>query len=109
MLDWVTGFTQAGYDLEINAPIYVPLDIVVDVCVAPYHFRGDVEQALLIALSNRALPDGTLGFFHPDNFTFGQPLYLSQLYQAILAVEGWDSASIPPLQPSAPPPYPPPQ
>ncbi len=94
ILHWVTAFTQAGYDLEINAPIYVPLDIVVDVCVAPYHFRGDVEQALLIALSNRALPDGTLGFFHPDNFTFGQPLYLSQLYQAILAVEGVDSASI---------------
>jgi hypothetical protein len=94
VLTWVTGFTQAGYDLEINAPIYVPLDIVVDVCVAPYHFRADVEQALLLALSNRVLPDGSLGFFHPDNFTFGQPLYLSQLYKAIMAVDGVDSASV---------------
>ncbi len=92
--DWVTSFTQAGYDLEINAPIYVALDITIDICVAPYHFRGDVEKALLLALSNRTLPDGATGFFHPDHFSFGQPLYLSQLYAAVMAVEGVDSASM---------------
>jgi hypothetical protein len=91
---WVTQFTQAGYDLEINAPVFVPLDLVIDICVAPYHFRGDVEQAVLKALSNRAFADGTRGFFHPDNFSFGQPLYLSQLYAAVVAVEGVDSASV---------------
>lgn len=92
--DWVTQFTQAGYDLEINAPVFVSLDLVIDVCVAPYHFRGDVEQAVLKALSNRELGGGTRGFFHPDNFSFGQPLYLSQLYAAVVAVEGVDSASV---------------
>ena len=92
--DWVTAFTQAGYDLEINAPIFVPLDIVIDICVAPYHFRGDVEQAVLKALSNRVYADGSRGFFHPDNFSFGQPLYLSQLYAAVVAVEGVESASV---------------
>jgi hypothetical protein len=91
--DWVTSFTQAGYDLEINAPVYVPLDIAIDICVTPYHFRGDVEQALLIALENQAHPDGTTGFFYPDRFGFGQPLYLSQLYAAVMAVEGVESAS----------------
>jgi hypothetical protein len=34
------------------------------------------------------LPDGRKGFFHPDNFTFGQPVYLSQIYGAVLAVPG---------------------
>jgi hypothetical protein len=92
--DWVTQFTQAGYDLEINAPVFVPLDLVIDVCVAPYHFRGDVEQAVLKALSNREFAGGTRRFFHPDNFSFGQPLYLSQLYAAVVAVEGVDSASV---------------
>ena len=91
---FVTSYTQAGYDLEINAPIYVALDLAVDICVAPYYFRGDVEQRLLQLLSDSVLPDGTLGFFHPDNFTFGQPLYLSQLYAAIVAVDGVDSASV---------------
>ena len=94
ILSFVTSYTQAGYDLEINAPIYVALDIALDVCVAPYYFRGDVEQRLLQLLSDSVLPDGTLGFFHPDNFTFAQPLYLSQLYAAIVAVDGVDSASV---------------
>lgn len=94
LLAWVTRFTQAGYDLEVNRPIFVPLDIEVKVCVGPNHFRGDVEEAVLTTLSSRALPDGTQGFFSPDNFTFGQPLYLSRLYAAIEAVEGVDSTVV---------------
>jgi hypothetical protein len=94
MRAWVTRFTQAGYDLEIDPPIFVPLEIEIEVCVALNHFRGDVEQTLLAELGNRISPDGRRGFFHPDNFTFGQPLYLSQLYAAVEAVEGVDSAVI---------------
>jgi len=94
VLSFVTSYTQAGYDLEINAPIYVALDVAVDVCVAPYYFRGDVEQRLLQLLSDAILPDGSKGFFHPDNFTFGEPLYLSSLYAAIVAVDGVDGASV---------------
>jgi hypothetical protein len=91
---WVTRFTQAGYDLEIDPPIFVPLEIEIEVCVSLDHFRGDVEKTLLTELSNQTLPDGRQGFFHPDNFTFGQALYLSQLYAAVEAVEGVDSAVI---------------
>jgi hypothetical protein len=92
--DWVTRFTLAGYDLEIRPPIYVALDIEADVCVKPDHFRSDVEQAVLRALSSRRSADGTLGFFHPDQFTFGQALYLSRLYAAVEAVQGVDSAIV---------------
>jgi predicted phage baseplate assembly protein len=84
----------AGYDLEIDAPIFVPLEIEIDVCVASEHFRGAVEQALLEALSSGVRPDRTLGFFHPDNFTFGQPVLLSRLYAAIEAVQGVDGAEV---------------
>lgn len=85
---WVTRYTQAGYDLEIDGPVYAPLDIEIEVCTEPDHFRADVEEALLDALSSRILPDGRRGFFYPDNFTFGQSLYLSQLYAAVEEVEG---------------------
>ena len=47
-----------------------------------------------MALDNQAHGDGTRGFFHPDNFTFDQPLYSSRLYAAIEAVEGVDSAVV---------------
>ena len=48
-----------------------------------------------------SIADGSRGFFHPDNFTFGQPVYLSQLYAAIEAVQGVLSAfvtHVPPLR-----------
>ena len=56
-------------------------------------FRTDVEQAVARALSAERLPDGSLGFFHPDRFGFGQPLYLSSLYAAASAVPGVDSVA----------------
>lgn len=53
-----------------------------------------MEQAILLALSHRDLPQGGHGFFHWDQFTFGQPLYLSNLYTAIEAIDGVDSALV---------------
>ena len=64
------------------------------VCVLPEHFRSDVKAALLEVFSNRTLPDGRRGLFHPDNFTFGQPVHLSRLYEAAQGVEGVDRAEI---------------
>ena len=61
------------------------------ICVEPEHFRPEVEQAVRAALTSGLRPDGRPGFFHPDNFTFGQPLYLSRLYAAVAEVEGVDS------------------
>ncbi len=92
--DWVAGFTLAGYDLEVLPPIYVSLEIEIDICVDREHFRSDVEEGLLRRLSRQTFPDGSAGLFHPDNFTFGQPFYLSQLFSAVQSVEGVDSATV---------------
>jgi hypothetical protein len=88
---FLTRYKLAGYDLEIRSAQYVPLAIDLDVCVAPDHFRGDVVEAVRHALSNRVNPDGRLGFFHPDHFTFGQAVYLSRLVAAVEGVQGVDS------------------
>jgi hypothetical protein len=42
-------------------------------------------------LSSDVLPDGRLGLFHPDNFTFAQPVFLSRIIAAAQAVEGVDA------------------
>ena len=83
-------YRLAGHDLEVDGPRYASLEVGMVVCVLPGYFRSDVKAALLEALGNRALPDGRRGVFHPDNFTFGQPVYLSRLYEAAQAVEGVD-------------------
>lgn len=94
----LTRYKQAGYDLEIDPPRFVPLQIALNVCARPDHFRSDVAEAVLAALSARIFPDGSRGFFHPDNFTFGQSLYLSELYAAVERVPGVDSVEVVELQ-----------
>ena len=79
---------MAGYDLEIDAPRFVALEIGLFICAHPDHFRAQVRQEVLRALSAVRNPDGSLGFFHPDNFTFGTPVYLSAIYARVMAVEG---------------------
>lgn len=90
----VEPFRMAGHDLEFNDPKYVSLEIAITVCVAPGHFRSDVQAALLQVLSNRDLPDGTRGVFHPDNFSFGQTVYLSPIYAAARGVAGVESLQV---------------
>ena len=81
-------FRMAGYDLEVDAARSVALDITLHLCVLPGYFRGEVLHAVRLELGAGVLPDGRLAVFHPDNFTFGQAVYLSRIVAAAQAVEG---------------------
>jgi hypothetical protein len=81
-------YRMAGHDLEIDGPRFVALELELEVCVEAGYFRSDVANALLEALGSRTLPDGRRGHFHPDNFTFGQPVFLSPIVAAAAAVPG---------------------
>jgi hypothetical protein len=96
-------YRMAGYDLEVNAPKYVSLEVEMDVCVLPGYFREEVRQALLQVFSRRILPDGRRGVFHPDNFTFGQTVYLSRLYAAAENIAGVESVRITKFHPQGDP------
>ncbi|MBI1259056.1 MAG: putative baseplate assembly protein [Chloroflexi bacterium] len=87
-------YRMAGYDIEINAPIFMSLEIEMIVCVKPDYFRSQVDSELRIVFSNGVRPNGQLGLFHPDNFTFGQTIYLSPFYAAALSVAGVDTVEI---------------
>jgi hypothetical protein len=87
-------FRIAGYDLELDAPRFVALDVELHLCVKVGHFRSDVLQAARAVLSSRLLADGTLGLFHPDNFTFGRPVYLSRIIAAAQSLAGVESVRV---------------
>jgi predicted phage baseplate assembly protein len=84
-------FRMAGYDLDIKPPRYVPLEVTLHICVRPDYFRADVVHAVEQVLSSDVLPDGRLGAFHPDKFSFGEPVYLSRIVAAAQAVDGVDA------------------
>jgi len=81
-------FRLAGHDVEIESPRFVPLDVALTVCVGPGYLRADVRRALLEVFSSGDLPGGGRGFFHPDNFTFGQPVFSSRIVAAAMRVPG---------------------
>jgi hypothetical protein len=87
-------YRMAGHDLRIDTPRYVPLEIEMQVCAKREYFRSDVQRALLEVFSSRMRPDGRRGLFHPDSFTFGQPVYLSRLYAAAYEVDGVESVTV---------------
>ena len=86
-------YRMAGYDLEIDAPRFVAVDLALMVCVSPDHFRSQVRLAVLAELSDRRLADGRFGFFHPDNLSFAEPVYLSAIIARVQSVEGVESVN----------------
>jgi hypothetical protein len=98
-------YRRVGHDLRVVSARQVPLDIKLVVCVLPDYLLGHVKAALLGLFSNRRLPDGRLGFFHPDNLTFGQAITLSKLVALARSVPGVENVLVERLerygQPSA--------
>jgi hypothetical protein len=90
---YVERFRLAGYDLEIRDPVYVPLDIALQVCVQPDRYAADVEAALLLRFGTTTYA-GRPAFFNPDEFSFGEPLYLSRLVAAAVGVPGVASVKV---------------
>jgi hypothetical protein len=91
-------YRRIGQDVSVVRASYVPLEIRLTVCVLPHYQRAHVEAALLDAFSNRRLPNGRLGFFHPDNLTFGEGVYLSRIIATAQAVEGVENVTVEQLQ-----------
>jgi hypothetical protein len=92
------AYRMAGHDLEIDGPQFVALELEMRVCVEPDYFRSDVLAAMHGVFSSGTRTDGSRGFFHPDRFTFGQGVHLSELYAAAQPVAGVRHVDITVLQ-----------
>jgi predicted phage baseplate assembly protein len=77
-----------GADVELRDPVDVPVDLELRVCAAPDVVAADVEREIRQGLSARVLADGSTGLFHPDRWSFGDPLYLSPVVAAVQAIDG---------------------
>jgi hypothetical protein len=87
-------YRRIGHDIHVTSATLVPLLIEMHVCVQPHYLRGHVKSELLDLFSNRVLAGGRKGFFHPDNLSFGEGIYLSRLIATAQAVEGVESVVV---------------
>ncbi|MBN1323488.1 MAG: putative baseplate assembly protein [Methanotrichaceae archaeon] len=84
-------YRMAGWDLVIQGPIIVALEIALNIIVAKGYRRDQVERELYDAFSSER-------FFHPDNFTFGQSVYLSAILARALDVPGVERVEVDPAK-----------
>ncbi len=77
-----------GEDLEIRAPRFVPLEIHVAACLHPEYWPEDLRFVLEQEFSDGFTPDGRMGFFHPDRWTFGRALHRSEIEGRVHQVRG---------------------
>jgi len=95
----VNRYRLAGQDIQLESPQYVPLEIELIVCVDPDYFQSDVKQALQLALGTGMQPNGQPGYFAPQNFAFGETIYLSPIFAAARQVTGVTSVNAKVFQP----------
>lgn len=91
-------YRRMGHDLAVKPAYHVPIDVELRICVDPDYLRGHVKAALLARFSNRALPDGSNGFFHPDTLSFGEGIFLSKVVATAQAVPGVSSVQVTKLE-----------
>lgn len=83
-----------GHDLSVGPARYVPIDLALEVCALPGYDRGQLKRVLLDLFSTRVLPGGKRGFFHPDNLTFGEGIYLSRIIAVAQGVTGVECVTV---------------
>jgi|CZKX01.1.fsa_nt_gi hypothetical protein len=77
-----------GEDLEVRAPQYVPLKISVRLCISPGYWIEEVSPLVIQAFSDGYTSAGKPAFFNPSRWTFGQPLYASEIEGVLQDIEG---------------------
>jgi hypothetical protein len=76
-----------GRTIEVVPPRFTGARIELEIEVAPPAFGSPVQAALEDRFQSGIRASGERGFFYPDNFRFGQPLYLSAVLAAAMEID----------------------
>ncbi len=80
---YLDGRRLAGQEVVLRDAVAVGIVLGIRVTVSDEHFRSEVEGAV-----RRVLGNGSEGRFHPGRLSFGEDLYASDIYQALMALAG---------------------
>ena len=94
IVDGLENYRMMGHDVEVNAPVYVSLELALCICPQPGYLAADVQQAVLQLLGTGTLPNGSNALFNPNNFSFGQTVYLSPIIAAVQDADGVASVTV---------------
>lgn len=95
---YLYAYRRIGHEVIVVPPSNVPLDIAITVTLHPGYARSHLQPVLLNVFSAHSLAGGATGFFHPDNLSFGQGIYVSALVAAAQEVTGVQQVIVTRLQ-----------
>ena len=96
-------YRRAGHIVSVQLATYIPIDITLLIRLERGQAKSSVRLELLQRLGSDKLETGELGFFHPDNYTFGDPIYKCRLVAEAMKVEGLRSVEVLVMQRSSSP------
>lgn len=85
----VDAYRMAGQEVQLENAVPAPVTFSLSISVGERYFRSEVRRAVTDVLSTR--PGG---FFEPGRLRFGEDLYAADIFQAVMAVDGVQSACL---------------
>jgi hypothetical protein len=86
VFDHIDRLRMAGREHFVARPVYVPLTVVLALCVEPGFLRHEVRDRVLAEL--RPGSGDRRGYFHPDELNFGQDVEVGELLAFVQSIAG---------------------
>ena len=72
-------FRRIGHSVQVRPAVRVIPVLRLALCLNAHVIREQIRDELNLLFSHQLLADGTLAFFHPDQQTFGEGIFVSRI------------------------------
>ncbi|MCB1128157.1 MAG: hypothetical protein KDM81_16810, partial [Verrucomicrobiae bacterium] len=86
---YLEAYRMVGQEVVLEEAVRVGIQMSVSVQVRGDYFQSEIRHAI-----ERALGTGPGGFFEPGRLRFGEDLLASDIYQALMALEGVENVCL---------------
>ena len=90
----LSRFKRIGHQVVVKEARTIPLKIKLKISVEEQHYWTNVKRDLLSAFRDGKHQLGNVGFFHPDNLSFGTDITASQLISVAQKINGVDGVEV---------------
>lgn len=80
---YIEAYRMAGQEVIIHDPKYVGITMALSVQISEQFFQSEIRMAI-----SQALGQGPDGFFAPGKHGFGEDLYLSDVVEVLMNIDG---------------------
>jgi len=86
---YLEAYRMVGQEVVLEAALEVGIVMTLSIQVDADYFQSEIRHAV-----DRALGTGPGGFFEPGRLRFGEDLWASDLYQALMVLDGVDNVCL---------------